>query len=142
MNEYWQLGQWRMKLYTITLPGMRIQHEWLHLAKQLADQRLPGEAINATQYGLGFMIVHQAAQDVFITIDWWVLENELIHHAYTCPLSQPNDWQYVTPTGRMACVWELAVIGFERQAWIDCILANPAGPDPQAYLQHQLNADL
>lgn len=142
MNEYWQLADWRMKLYTITQQLPPVNAEWITIAKQLAEERLPLMAVTDSTYGLGFIIVHQTRRDVFINIDWWAWENELIHHAYTAPLQHPDQFQYVTPTGRTACVWELAVIGHERQAWVDCILANPNGPDTQAYLQRQLNADL
>lgn len=39
-----------------------------------------------------------------------------------------------------ACVWDLTVIGFERQAWLERALANPAGPGLDAYLARQLDA--
>ena len=32
------------------------------------------------------------------------------------------------------CVWELAVVDFERRAWIEDVLANPDGPDLERYL--------
>lgn len=37
---------------------------------------------------------------------------------------------------------KLYTIADARQAWIDAILANPAGPDVEAYLLHQLNEDV
>jgi hypothetical protein len=40
----------------------------------------------------------------------------------------------VTPTGLAACVWDLAVIAYERQAWIDAVLAAPV-PDVERYLE-------
>ena len=45
------------------------------------------------------------------------------------------------PSGLIAYVWDLAVIGFERQAWIDCVLANQNGPDFKAYLARTLNKE-
>ena len=35
------------------------------------------------------------------------------------------------PTG---CVWELAIVDFERRAWIEDVLANSPGPDLERYL--------
>jgi hypothetical protein len=61
---------------------------------------------------------------------------------YVAPKEKPTQLEYVTPSGLIACVWDLAVIGFERRAWIDCVLANPGGPDVEMYLMQQLNEDV
>ena len=43
----------------------------------------------------------------------------------------------------MACVWDLAVLAFEREAWLATVLANPTKkPDIKAYLARQMNADV
>jgi hypothetical protein len=39
-------------------------------------------------------------------------------------------------------VWDLAVIAFERDAWLDAVLRNPAGPDVERYLATRLDADI
>jgi hypothetical protein len=43
--------------------------------------------------------------------------------------------------GPMACTYELAVVCFERQAWVDCVLAAPQ-PDLAAYLAARFNGDV
>ena len=47
----------------------------------------------------------------------------------------------MTATGPAACVWDLRVIGFERDAWLSKVLRNPSGPDIDAYLSERLNED-
>ena len=47
----------------------------------------------------------------------------------------------MTATGPAACVWDLRVIGFERDAWLSKVLRNPGGPDIDAYLFERLNED-
>jgi len=37
------------------------------------------------------------------------------------------------------CVWDLVVQSFERQAWIECVIGNPNGPDVAGYLARQFN---
>ncbi len=39
-------------------------------------------------------------------------------------------------------MYDLAVIGFERDAWLDAGLNNPAGPDLNRYMQTQLNGEV
>ncbi|HSF81772.1 MAG TPA: hypothetical protein VLA49_11090 [Anaerolineales bacterium] len=49
---------------------------------------------------------------------------------------------YATPTGLTACVWDLRLMAFERQSWLETVLANPSGPDLEAYLACRLNEDV
>ncbi|RIK29394.1 MAG: hypothetical protein DCC55_38030 [Chloroflexi bacterium] len=64
------------------------------------------------------------------------------HHVYVSSKDQLDQFSYMTPTGLAACVWDLRVLCFERQAWIETMLANPQGPDLDAYLARQLNEDI
>ena len=43
-----------------------------------------------------------------------------------------------TATGPAACVWDIAVIGHERQVWIDTVLADAESSDCGAYLDRHL----
>jgi hypothetical protein len=49
--------------------------------------------------------------------------------------------EYVTPTGLIACTWDLRVLSFEGDAWVEAVLANPSGPDMEEYLARTLNED-
>ncbi|MCC6471149.1 MAG: hypothetical protein IT563_22735 [Alphaproteobacteria bacterium] len=40
------------------------------------------------------------------------------------------------------CVWELGIIDFERRAWLEDVLTNPAGPDIERYLARETSADV
>jgi hypothetical protein len=40
------------------------------------------------------------------------------------------------------CVWELEVVDFERRAWLEDVLSNPAGPDLDAYLERSFSRDV
>ncbi len=46
------------------------------------------------------------------------------------------------PDQAAGCVWELGIIDFERRAWLEDVLANPAGPDLERYLSRRLDADI
>jgi hypothetical protein len=47
-----------------------------------------------------------------------------------------------TPDDPISCAWDLAVIAHEQSTWVTHMLANPAGPDLDAYLTEQLNANV
>lgn len=74
-------------------------------------------------------------------VDYWADENELRHHVYVSPSDDPASLEYVTPTGLIACAWELRVLSFEGDAWVEAVLAYPSGPDVEAYLARTLNED-
>ena len=62
---------------------------------------------------------------------WWQGTNELHQRSFvgeTIEALEPVEW---TPAG---CVYELAVVEFERRAWIEDVIGNPAGPDLDRYL--------
>jgi hypothetical protein len=88
------------------------------------------------RYGVAFVTLHQA--DLFnqLNIDWWERDNELRHHYFRM---NPGDSQFenITASGEGFCVWELQVVAFERKAWMEAILLNPAGPDLTAYLDQR-----
>ena len=74
-------------------------------------------------------------------IYWWQSENELHQRIYVSPKDEPIAFTQVEnqPTG---CVWELAVVDFERRAWLEDVLANSSGPDVERYLERRFDADL
>jgi hypothetical protein len=131
--ELWRCEDWRIKLYGITYRGSIPDATLIEAAKDLVSGCLPQPAVTDHRYGVGFMGVHQGRGSNLVFLDWWANENELFHHACTSPSGEPGAFEYVTPTGLAACVWDLAVIAFERQAWINTVLSAPA-PDVEHYL--------
>ncbi len=137
--EIWKHAGWRLKVYSIAYGRDLARPEAVAAAKRIAVDRLPVPAVSGNQYGVGFLGVHDGRGVVFVFVDWWANENELYHHVYQG--QTPDSLAYTMPAGTIACVWDLRVLAFERQAWIDTVLANPAGPDLDAYLACALNED-
>lgn len=140
--ELWQESGWRLKVYGITYQRADPRPELVHAAKTVALRWLKRPPENQRTYGVGFMGIHDGRGANFVFLDWWADENELHHHLYISPVNKPEQLEYVTPKGLASCVWDLRVICFERQAWIDLVLGNPSGPDLEAYLNRRLNEDV
>lgn len=138
--ELFQPSGWKLKVYGIAYNRELPRPELLEAAKNLAMEKLP--QISDSIYGVGFLGVHDGRGVNFVFLDWWQDENELHHHVFTSPTEQPSRLKEVTHTGVSACVWDLRVICFERQAWVDQVLNNPEGPDIEGYLAYQLNEDV
>jgi hypothetical protein len=107
-------------------------------AVEIASDVLPHPAVGDDRYGAGFVIAHDAAALAIVIVYWWQSENELHQRIYTAPR---DDLTALTqlPDQPAGCVWELAVVDFERRAWLEDVLANPAGPDLDGYLLRELD---
>jgi hypothetical protein len=86
--------------------------------------------------------VHQGRALNFVFVDWWAQENELHHHVWFSPQSEPAALRASRPEDPIACAWDLGVIAFEREAWIRHVLDTPGAPGLDAYLADRLDADI
>lgn len=134
-----ELEEWRFKLYGIHAPDRPApDFGWAPAVRELARARLEEPGGHPERYGVGFAIIHHGREANFVLIDWWVGENMLENHVHVSSLDDPRAFAHVTATGLAACVWELRVMAHEREAWIETVLANPRGPDLDAYLERSL----
>ena len=140
--EIWQTSGWRLKVYSIAYQRALARTELIEAAKTVALPHLVQAVSESNHYGVGFLGIHDGRGANFVFLDYWADENELHHHVYVSPTAQPAQMTYITPTGLTACVWDLRVMCFERQAWLETVLANPARPDIDAYLARRLNEDI
>jgi hypothetical protein len=132
---------WTTKLYWISARSAHPDPALVGAAYELARAALPRPAIDRDRYGASFLIVHQGNDGNYAILDWWTGENMLQHRVYHAAPGNPLAFAPFADTGIVACVWELHVMAFERQAWIDAVLANRAGPDLDAYYARRLSDD-
>ena len=139
--ELWQPDGWRMKVYGIASGRSQPRGELAGAAKQVARHVLATFATSTNHYSVGFLGIHDGRTANFVFVDWWADENELHHHVYISPTDEPTQLSDGKGAGPAACVWDLRVMAFERDAWLDTILQNARGPDLEAYLARHLNED-
>lgn len=128
--------EWQLKVYGISYAAEQPSSELIEIAKALAINEALPQAVD--HYGLGFIGVHQGQDSDFIFVDWWANRNELHHHVFTAGKQENSTFSYKTPSGLSACVWDLFVQNFERQAWITFAMQNSV-IDSQGYLAKQFN---
>jgi hypothetical protein len=140
--EEWRDAGWRLKVYGIAYRAERPRAQLLETAKRLARERLPQPAVSESRYGVGFLGVHDGRGANFVFIDWWADENELHHHVYSSASDELESLNYSTPTGLSACVWDLRVQSFERDAWLEEVLRNARGASVEGYMARRLNENV
>lgn len=136
----WETGGWTLKVYGIAYGRELPRGETVEAGKVFIAQRLP-EPLEDGWHGIGFLIVHDGRDACWLLADWWRDEDTLYQQLYSAPLQGPFQFAHVE-NGPVACVWELAVLKFERDAWVEDILSHPTSPNLAGYLRAQLNADV
>lgn len=128
----------KIKLYGIRYGGGQVDQALVDGALPVLLDRLETASQSQQHYGVGFACVHQGKTGNFAFIDWWSDENELHHHVYVSTEAAPETFVYVTPTGLIACVWDLRLLWFEREAWVACALRKGEKPDLDGYLAQRI----
>ena len=132
---------WRIKLYGLALPGSAPRAELVEATSAAAAAVLPRPAQAEGRYGTGFAIAHDANGACFALIYWWQSSNELHQRQFVAPHGDPGSLSPIVHAAA-GCVWELGIVDFERRAWTEDVLANPAGPDLNAYFARQLDGEV
>ena len=132
--ELFDEAGWRMKMFGVAYDRPAVDPQLVTAAKTLARQHLPQPASDGSRYGIGFIVVHDGRGGNWILVDWWANDNELNQLLFQAGPTTPYDFKLVT-NGLISCVHEMKVIVHEYAAWLDTILANPDGPDPDGYLK-------
>ena len=130
--------RWRIKPYRISLPDP---------AEQMAVQAEPLDAILVptldnlepnTEKALGFAILHRGQDGTYLLVGWWVGGHNLASHTYRVDRDHTGAFLTV-PFPLFACVWEMAVYAFERDRWVDLVMAaHGARHAEEAYLAARL----
>ena len=135
---HWTNDGWTVKIYTISAHDS-VDPRLIDIAKQIADGTLPRPAATDDRYAVACLTIHPSPMFNQIIVDWWERENELRHRVFKAEPESPYSFTEITETGEAFCIWELRVLAFEAEAWIDTILSGPRAPDLDRYLGRTLN---
>ncbi len=137
--EIWEHQGWTFKVYGISRRHQRPGADLVAAAKQAAAQILPATCDGQGAYGVGFVSIHEGENANFVFVNWWVRQSELYRRVLRPVPEAPTAFAEVTGEGVSGTVWDLQVFWFERNAWVEKVLSNPAGPDLDAYLKKCLS---
>jgi len=131
-----ELGGWQTKVYGIAARGEEPRPALVTAARGRARRVL------ATRRGdhdtsAAFLVVHDARPACFVLVHWWD-GVDLCQRIFRAPLDEPGALSPLE-TGAIGCVWELAVVAFEREVWVRHVLER-AEPDMAGYLADRLGS--
>lgn len=139
--EILQHKDWKIKLYSISIANKSVSHENIERAKLHLDEWLSKSSLHKLEsYKVATLILHQGKEGCFAIINWWIDENMLQNFVYL--LDDNNEFILFSNNGITTCVWEMAVLWHERNAWVKHVLRKKENPNLSAYLNEQLNQDV
>lgn len=132
---------WRVKEYAISAGNEEPSAALQQAARAMAAQVLLGAAAHTAHYGVAILGIHQGATDNLVFVSWWVNENELHHSVHRSPPDARERLTRVGSDGPVGCVWDLRILGFEAQAWVDEVLRRGRAADLERYLEKGWTCD-
>ena len=136
------MAGYRLKVYGISYDRPLPRAELVEAAHRVAGDHLRDHPTRHPSYGVGFLGIHDGRGENQVFLDLWVNENELLHTIWVSPTDDPARLEHPGPDSNSVCVWDLAVQGFERGAWVEHVLSRKGGPDLEAYLATRMSADV
>lgn len=136
--KLFEVTGWQFKIYGMSLGPQPPAADLVDVAKELVEQTVPLPAQTNERAGLGFVTVHQGEHGDYVLIDWWHLEDLLVHHLFGAQRPHDGELRYGWPRSVSGCIWEMAVPWFERNAWYRHVMSKPEAPDYDAYLATRL----
>lgn len=134
-------GEWTVKVYTIDAGGPVRAADVMGAAVARIPDLLPdvvagGRGTSGTGgdvHGEAFAILHAGADAVWLLVHWWA-DTCLLHgRMVAARLDDPTVFSGSVPETLIACTWELAVIQFERDAWVRNVQGKGGDADLPAY---------
>jgi hypothetical protein len=138
--ELFTCADWQLKVIGISVAGTEPAAALVAAAKARAAEYLATEPIMHETYGVGFLGIHDGRGSNQVFLDRWANGNELLHKIWISAKDTPAALREPPVDFNSVCVWDLAAQAFEREAWVRCVLANPDGPDLDAYLAARMDA--
>jgi hypothetical protein len=140
--EIYQWNDWKIKMYSISVRHTLVDAQNIETAKQLLTVWLEDSKLYPLEiYKVATLILHEGKEGCFAIINWWIDENMLQQFVYLATNEHPTEFTLYSNNGIFTCVWEMTVLWFERNAWVEHVLKKADNPDFEGYLKAQLNED-
>lgn len=141
--EVYDCQGWQIKIYSISSINNLVQEKKVVAAKQQIPTWLKAANLyELDTYKIATLILHEGKEGCFAIINWWIDATMIQHFVYLATNEKPNEFALYSHNGIITCVWELAVLWHERNAWMKHILLQSTQPNVEAYLLDVMNEDV
>ena len=120
-QELMQVGSMFIKVNAICADGKAIDDAVLAEAKAKILEAEP-DMVRTPQLGAGFAILHEGEEGRWLLLHWWLGGGICARKLWRADLAPDAEFEDA-PVHLFACVWELAIIDFERRAWTETAMS-------------------
>lgn len=120
------------KVYGLSAPGKAVSQNMITTSEAfIADEVRERVESMGESNDLGFIIIHPGTIGLSISAHWWVQGSVLCQHIYRKHYADAKPLDTINRPV-VACVWELALINAEQEAWRKTMMTDR--PDRDDYL--------
>jgi len=127
----------RLKWYDIARGKKPIDQAIRNLAQDFLSRQTESVGVPAAKE-LGFVLLHRCGQDFyFLGLCTWRKNNELWKKVFCLDTKKMEDFALFLQDNEdrdTFCVWELAVVAHETQAWTTYLLSGRTSEDADTYM--------
>lgn len=131
---------WRLKIYAVVYGSGSVHLPVYEDGFAVACRELPRPAVTADRPGVGFVIFRQGRGVHHLSLNWWDRRSQLFNRLLVRGMEEDDLWVWVRD-GEVADVWDIPILSFERDAWVETVLQGPERPDLERYLRRFMLAE-
>jgi hypothetical protein len=127
-----------LKWYEIRKPELIIPLPFLRETRSFLESEIKGDRIELG-YGLGFVLLHYTEEAAYLIIGTWKNNQELWESLYIKHFNDEGTFQRINlgVDGPTLCVWDMAAVWHEREAWVEYLNSKRSEDDKIRYLEDQ-----
>ncbi|HNR20997.1 MAG TPA: hypothetical protein PKN75_11845 [Bacteroidia bacterium] len=139
--ELFECDNWKIKCYSISFDSSPVNDTIIHAVKSdLSKWLLESQAYSLPTYKIATLIIHKWSGGHFAVINWWIDKNMMQLFVYLAENKTPLNFKLYSDKGMVTCVWEMEILWFERNAWVEEVLKKELSETTLGdYLQKTLN---
>lgn len=126
-----------LKLYALEAAGRAVSAEMVEAARPVVAAALAARTERFHEHRLGFVVLHAGEDALWLLVERWIDGAILCQHLFSAPVEGPFEFTNRSGGDLCFCVWEGAVVDFERRAFRDTMMRDE--PDPAGYLDTTLS---
>jgi hypothetical protein len=139
--ELHSIDDWTFKIYSICKEESAFDSSIFENVKgQISNWIELNFNVELPTQKIGFVIIHQAREGVFVILNWWVDQVMLQSHVYFSDFQEPYLFKPYKYSNVIACIWELEIMNYEKNAWVESVLKQVGENSISCYLNQKMTA--